>query len=154
MCEPGIICFSDVSHCLNSSCHDSCVCAKSLQSRLTLCDPMDCSPPGSSVLGILQARILEWVCHALPQGDLPDPGRESTFLTSPALTGSLPLAPPGKPFPLTMAAEFQGFAFLIPFSGHNDYAFQTSGLGTRVRHGFCRYQSILSHQGKLLMISF
>ena len=27
----------------------------------TLCDPMDCSPPGSSVHGILQARILEWV---------------------------------------------------------------------------------------------
>ena len=31
------------------------------QSRPTLCDPMDCSPPGSSVHGILQARILEWV---------------------------------------------------------------------------------------------
>ena len=30
-----------------------CVCAKSLQSCLTLCDPMDCSPPGSSVHGIL-----------------------------------------------------------------------------------------------------
>ena len=38
-----------------------CVCAKSLQSCLTLCNPMDCSPPGSSVHGILQARILEWV---------------------------------------------------------------------------------------------
>ena len=36
-------------------------CAKSLQSFLTLCDPMDCSLPGSSVSGILQARILEWV---------------------------------------------------------------------------------------------
>ena len=35
------------------------VAAKSLQSCLTLCDPMDCSPPGSSVQGILQARILE-----------------------------------------------------------------------------------------------
>ena len=31
------------------------------QSCLTPCDPMDCSPAGSSVLGILQARILEWV---------------------------------------------------------------------------------------------
>ena len=28
---------------------------------LTLCDPMDCSPPGSSAHGILQARVLEWV---------------------------------------------------------------------------------------------
>ena len=35
------------------------VCMKSLQSYPTLCDPMDCSPPGSSVHGIPQARILE-----------------------------------------------------------------------------------------------
>ena len=35
--------------------------AKSLQSCLTLCDPMDCSPSSSPVRGILQARILEWV---------------------------------------------------------------------------------------------
>ena len=35
--------------------------AKSLQLCPTLCDPIDGSPPGSSVLGILQARILEWV---------------------------------------------------------------------------------------------
>ena len=40
------------------------VCAKSLQSCLTLCDPMDCSLPGSSDQGIFQARTLEWV--ALP----------------------------------------------------------------------------------------
>ena len=35
--------------------------AKSLQSCLTLCDPIDGGPPGSPVLGILQARTLEWV---------------------------------------------------------------------------------------------
>ena len=34
--------------------------AKSLQSCLTLRDPMDCSPPGSSIHGIFQARVLEW----------------------------------------------------------------------------------------------
>ena len=34
--------------------------AKSLQPCLTLCDPMDCSLPGSSVHGIFQARVLEW----------------------------------------------------------------------------------------------
>ena len=38
-----------------------CVRAKLLKSCPTRCDPMDCSPPGSSVHGILQARILEWV---------------------------------------------------------------------------------------------
>ena len=35
--------------------------AKSLQSCLTLCDPIDGSPPGSAVPGVLQARTLEWV---------------------------------------------------------------------------------------------
>ena len=43
-----------------------CVYAKSLYSCLTLCDPMDCSLPDSSVHGVLQARILRWVampCH-------------------------------------------------------------------------------------------
>ena len=38
------------------------------QSCPTLCDPMDCSPPGSLVHGILQARILEWVASALLWG--------------------------------------------------------------------------------------
>ena len=38
--------------------------AKSLQSCPTLCDPMDCSPPGSPVPGILQARTLEWVAFS------------------------------------------------------------------------------------------
>ena len=39
-----------------------CVCVRVLvtQSCLTLCDPMDCSLPGSSIQGILQTRILEW----------------------------------------------------------------------------------------------
>ena len=39
----------------------SAAAAKLLQSCPTLCDPMDCSPPGSPIPGILQARILEWV---------------------------------------------------------------------------------------------
>ena len=56
------------------------------QSCLTLCDPMDCSPPGSSVHGILQARMLEWVAMPSP-GDLPDPGIEPRPLMSPALAG-------------------------------------------------------------------
>ena len=45
-----------------------CVCAQSLKSRPTLCDPMDCSPPGSSVHGILQARILGWVAISSSRG--------------------------------------------------------------------------------------
>ena len=44
------------------------VCAKSLHSCLTLCHPMDCSPPSSSVHRILQARILEWVTMPTSRG--------------------------------------------------------------------------------------
>ena len=51
------------------------VCVKSLRSCPTVCDPMDYSLPGSSVLGTLQARILE--CFAMPScGDLPHLGIE------------------------------------------------------------------------------
>ena len=42
--------------------------AKSLQSCTTLCDPIDGSPPGSPVPGILQARILEWVAISFSNG--------------------------------------------------------------------------------------
>ena len=39
-----------------------------IQARLTLCNPMDCSLPGSSVHGIFQARILEWVAISFSRG--------------------------------------------------------------------------------------
>ena len=51
--------------CIFSKC---CVCAKSLHSCLTLCDLMDCSPPGSSVHGILQARAPEWAAMPSSRG--------------------------------------------------------------------------------------
>ena len=59
--------------------------ALSLQLCPSLCDPVDCSLPRSSVLGILQARILELLCP--PPGDPPDPGIEPACLMSPALAG-------------------------------------------------------------------
>ena len=63
------------------------------QSCPTLCDPMDCSPPGSSVRGIFQARVLEWLPFLSP-GDLPDPGIEPR---SPALQAdAFPPEPPGQ----------------------------------------------------------
>ena len=46
----------------------TCMPAQSLQSSLTLCNRMDCSPPGSSVHGVLQARILEWVAMPSSRG--------------------------------------------------------------------------------------
>ena len=68
--------------------------ALSAQSCQTICDPMDCSPPGSCVHGILQARILEWV--AIPfSRSLPDPGSKPR---SPTLQlDSVQSELPGKP---------------------------------------------------------
>ena len=61
---------------------------------LTLCCPMNCNAPGSSVHGILQARILEWLLFS-SSGNLPDPGIKPR---SPTLqTDSLLSEPPGKP---------------------------------------------------------
>ena len=73
-----------------------CVCAKSLQSCLTLCDPVDKIPPGSSVHGISQARILDWVAISSRASPLPRNGPLVYLLRWQG--GSLPLAPLGSPY--------------------------------------------------------
>ena len=81
--------------------------AKSLQLCPTLCDRMDCSPPGSSVCGILQARILGRVAMPSSRGNLPDPGIEPMSLSLLHWqAGSLPLAPPGSPEDMLLAANW------------------------------------------------
>ena len=52
----------------------------------TLCDPMDCGWPVSSVYGILQARKLEWLLFPSPEY-FPNPGIEPTSPVAPALAG-------------------------------------------------------------------
>ena len=94
---------------LPGPCPSPCMCAKSLQSCPTL--SMDCSPAGSSVHGILQARILEWVA-------LPSSG--GIFLIqglNPHLLGllhwqtcSFPLLPPGKLFGLLLLLLLSRFS--------------------------------------------
>ena len=67
-----------------------------VQSRPTLCDPMDCSPPGPSVHGIFQARILGGLLFPTP-GELSDSGTEPTCLASLELVGRFFITePPGK----------------------------------------------------------
>ena len=69
-------------------------CAKSLQSCLTLCDPMDHSPADSSAHGILQARILEWVVISFSRkSSLP---RDRTFISCVAGGFFLPLSHGGS----------------------------------------------------------
>ena len=57
-----------------------CVHAKTLQLCPTLCDPMDCSPPGSSVHGDSPGRNAGVVCHALLQGTFPTQGSNPCLL--------------------------------------------------------------------------
>ena len=72
--------------CLQS-CHQATLCAKWLQGRVRLFGtPGTVAPPGSSVLGILRSRTLEWVAW-LPPGDFPDPEIEHASLVSPSLAG-------------------------------------------------------------------
>ena len=64
----------------------ACVYAKLLLSCPTLCDPMDCNLPGSSVHGVLQARIWGGL-PCPPPGNLPNQGIQPVSLMSPALAG-------------------------------------------------------------------
>ena len=67
---------------------------KAAQLCPTLCDPKDCSPPGSSVYGILQTRVLEWVAMPFSRAS----SQLGMKAGSPALqTDSLPSQPRGKP---------------------------------------------------------
>jgi len=66
------------------------MCVLSFQSYLTLCNPMDCNLSGSSVHGILQARILEWVAMPTSRGssltrDESSPALAGGFLTTSAI---------------------------------------------------------------------
>ena len=92
---PGLrFCDIQIKHKTQSAKQKRAVLSLVAQSCLTLCNLMDYSPPGFSVYGILQARILEGL-PCPPPGDLHNPGIE---LGSPALqVDSLLSEPPGKP---------------------------------------------------------
>ena len=78
--------------------HNACMCAaKLLQSCSILYDPMHCSPSGSSVHGIVQARILEWVAMPSSRGSSQPRDRTCDSCLPHWQKGSLPLVPPGKP---------------------------------------------------------
>ena len=96
-----------------------CVCA---QPCPTLYDPMDCSPPGSSVLGIVQARILEWVAISSSRGS--SWPRSQIHISSISYTGRqiFTTEPPGKPLwrnNISNLKTFSGFLWLSCWSLHS-----------------------------------
>ena len=81
--------------------------AKSLQSCPSLCDPVDCSLLGSYIHGILQAKTLEWVCHAVLQGIFQmQESNPHLFSFLHWQVGSLPLIPRGKTHLVTYAKVY------------------------------------------------
>ena len=72
----------------------TCVCS---QPCLTLCDPTDCSLPGCSVHGILQARVLEWVAMLSSRGSSQPTDRTRVSCGSCIAGGFFAAKPPGKP---------------------------------------------------------
>ena len=130
--------------------------AKSLQSCLTSCDPMNCSLPGSSVHGILQARILEWV--AMPSSRGSSPPRDGTCVSSVYLhwqAGSLPLSPPWKPTPssesrLVLSDSLQPHGLYSPWNSPG----QNTGVGSlSLLQGIfpaCRLKSGIPHCRQIL----
>ena len=75
-----------------------CIYAKLLQSCPTLCSPIHCSPPGSSIYGILQARIMQWI--AMPSSRGSSPPRDWTcgsYISCICGQVLYPLTPSGKP---------------------------------------------------------
>ena len=87
----------------------ACVHTKSLQSCPTLCNPMDCSPPGSSVHGILQKKKTGVGCHALVHGIFQTLGLNPCLLCLLQWqAGSLPLVPSSK-------TDFCTFLFFLFF---------------------------------------
>ena len=73
-----------------------------------VCDPTDCSLPGSSVHGILQARILQWVPMSSSRGSSQPRDRTRVSCLLHWQTGSLPLVPPRKPQTFTSLIYLNG----------------------------------------------
>ena len=83
------------------------------QLHLTLCDPLDCTLPGSSVHGIFQAKTLEWVA-IYSNRQFPNPEVEPTFLASAALAGEFfTTVPPGKPTIDMQGIPIKAYTFQI-----------------------------------------
>ena len=87
-----------LSHWRDSHGYHECVHAKAFQLCPTLCNFMDCSPPSSSIHGIFQTRILEWVAISHSRG--PSPSREGTCI-------SLSFALAGRFFTISATWEAQ-----------------------------------------------
>ena len=128
-----------------------CTHAQSLQQCLTLCDPVDYSLPGSSVHGILQARILEWVALPSSRGSFwPRDRTHDSWIEGKFFTTETP-GKPRKSYPLGQqrnwwAEDMEGFSSWLVCYGCSNRLLQTWWLKTNL----FSYNS----EGQKLRISF
>jgi len=125
--------------------------AQSFQSCLTLCNPMHCNPPGSSVHGILQARVLEWVVMLSSRGSFQPRDQTQVSCLLHWQAGSLPLGPSGKP--LFSKRLILSKSFLPCWKrdmgqwGTQNLLQMPTGLPGKVIAGSCVHPSIINIQG-------
>ena len=84
----------------------ACVCAKSLQLCPTLCNPMHCNPQDSSIHGILQARLLEWVAMSSSRGTSQPRDRTQVFCGSCTAGRFFTAEPLGKSYRVPYWTQF------------------------------------------------
>ena len=89
------------------------MCGKSLQSCPALCDSTDCSQPGSSVHGILQVRILEWVVMSSSRGSSRPRDQTQVSCGSWTAGGFLTAEPQGKPHPKYISTQYSAHRSLL-----------------------------------------
>ena len=132
----------------------------------TICDPRDCSPPGSFVRGILQARILQWVAISYSRGS--SQPRDQTCVSCISCTGRQILYRqhyPGSPYPILQIrkqkqnisrnrlrnivklAQLMGFQILIEMKGNRGQRSREGVWGVRLTgHGvFAGFSYLQSH---------
>ena len=90
-------------------------CVKLLQLCPTLCDPMDCSLPGSSVYGIIQGRILEWATVPFSRVSFPLRDRTHVFCGSHIVGGFSTAESPGKPHLIYIYGQTFLYSFILGY---------------------------------------
>ena len=112
-----------------------CVCVYSVtQLCLNLCDPMDCSPPGSSVCGILQARILEWVAISSSRGSSWPKDRTQVSFVSCTAGGFFTTESLDKPLLASTLGQKDTHCYILSCRCENSLTLPSSLFSTRCPH--------------------